>query len=450
MERVKVIVVMVLVMIVAVITSVLVGHYVVGRTMSHTENNTIVTNMALAVLPAPEFKFASKTGPIQTGLQGFGEHIYKTNNGDIVAVVNGTAAPGQGSVDLFSFTGTALTALLHIENGFPNDRFGFSGAGSPDNKWLAFSASGAARIGTTVPKNSGVVHVYNVNGAQTSLVNTIESPENANAAANNNFGSSVAFSSNSTELFVKSNNTDKDNLGQNQLWIYSLLNGNAWVFRDYLEVPMSAEKSPFGNVTTSSQSSILFVDKAANGKSYVDTWFLYIKDDGAWIGATNMTVAGSKTELLPGGVISDSGTMAAKTSVNPVAKIANDVNIAFSTNNEWSFSSTPLEGTTSSFGNALAMTENGGFLAVGEPEYDDMGMSNVGRVLVYQRTASNTYENRQEINLPTTEIPVAEHIYFGKSLTFSPDETNAAKLVIGAPGANGGVGAAVVYTMSLN
>lgn len=449
MERIEYILVMVLAMVVAIITAGLVGHFVVGRAEASTSENA-AASLAFAVLPMPEFKFASKAAPIQTGLQGFGEYMYITQNGASIGIVNGTAAPGQGSVDLFGFSGTALTPSLHIENGFPNDRFGFSGAASPDSKWLAFGASGAARIGTTVPKNSGVVHTYNVNGALTSLVNTFQSPEDADAAANNNFGSSLAFSSNSTELFVRSNNTDKDNLGKNQLWIYSLINGNTWTFRDFVEVPSDVEKAPFGNVVASANSSIFFVDQTSSGKTYADTWSLYVEDKGAWIGTYNLTVSGSNSELVPGGVVSASGTIAAKASVNPAAKTVNNVNIAFRTNEIWAFSPSVLAGFSTSFGNSLAMTENGGYLAVGEPEATSMATANVGRVFVYRRTATNTYENPQEITLPTGEIPLAADIYFGRSLTFAPEESGTAKLVIGAPGANGGIGAAAVYTMTLS
>lgn len=449
MERVEYIVVMVLGMVLAVVTAGLVGHFAVGQG-DVSDTQAAATNEVFAVLPTPDFKFSSMASPIQPGFQGFGEFMYITRDGASVAIVNGTAEPGQGSVDLFGFSGTTLTASLHIENGFPNDRFGFSGAASPDNKWFAFGASGAARIGNTTPQNSGVVHAYSINGALTSLVSTIQSPEDADAAANNNFGSSVAFSSNSTELFVRSSNTDKDNLGQNQLWIYSLVNGNAWVFRDFVQVPASVEKAPFGNVTASADSRLFFVDQASAGKPYADTWSLYVEDKGAWVSTDDLAVSGTNSELVPGGVLSRSGTIGAKASVNPASKTANEVNIAFKTGENWAFSSPGIVGSSTSFGNSLAMTENGGYLAVGEPGATSMATSNVGRVFVYKRTANNTYENPQEISLPLSEIPLGTDVFFGQSLAFSPEETGTAKLIIGAPGANAGVGAAVVYTMTIS
>ena len=330
----------------------------------------------------------------------FGSSAALSSDGATLAVGaerDDTGGDGRGAVYLFTKNGTQWTYHSKIAHGSNeltlaiNDWFGSSAAFSPDGTTLAVGAYGDDTGG----ENKGAVHLFTKSNDTWVHSVTIDNDfAEFTLAVDDQFGSSAAFSSNSTTLAVGAWN---DNTGGNEKGAVHLFtkNGDTWMYSTKIAdgtdgLTLAAYDKFSSSVAFSSDGTL------AVGTQYDDT------------GGTNRGAVHLFTK--------------------------NGDTWAYSVKIDSSFAGLILSD-RSNFGSSVALSSNGTTLVVGAKD-DTTSGSYKGAVYIFTKTGTQwTYHSK--IADGSNGLTLAEEDRFGASVTLSSDGT----LAVGAWGDDtGGTG----------
>ncbi|HEY0719944.1 MAG TPA: FG-GAP repeat protein [Gammaproteobacteria bacterium] len=440
-----------------------------------------------------------------TGLDDqFGYRVALSGDGNTVAIsaigedssatgINGEQADelatDAGAVYLFvrSIDSWVQQAYIKASNTDPFDAFGSSLALSSDGNTLAVGASGESSGATGVngeqtlntAAQSGAVYLFTRNASTWSQQAYLKA---SNTDANDNFGSSVALSSDGNTLAVGATGEDSAATGINgdedsdtasnsgAVYLFTR-SATSWTQQAYLKASNTEAFDAFGgSLTLSSDGNSLAVgavgeDSAAtgiNGDELSDAAigsgavYLFARSSGVWsqqayVKASNtgagdafgssVALSGDGDTLAVGASLEDSSAVGVNgDQLNELAVNAGAVYLFTRSADLWS-QQTYLKATNTdpfdNFGVAVALNNDGSVLAVGADQEDsgalgingdpfDNSATDAGALYLYTRTAG-VWSNRSYVKAPNTEV--LDH--FGASITLNGDGHT---LVIGATG----------------
>ena len=319
----------------------------------------------------------------------FGNSVAFSKDGSVLAIGaygdDDNGQDGSGSVYLYSGSGTNWTEIkkLTASDADAGDNFGSSVAFSKDGNVLAIGAEDDDDNGVS---GSGSVYLYSGSGTNWTEIKKLTASD---AASNDNFGSSVAFSNNG--LLAIGAYQDDSNKGSVYLFSGS---GTNWTEIKKLTASDAAAGDNFGSSVAFSNNGLLAVGAYLdhnNGQNDSGSVYLFSGSGTNWTQQTKLTASDADTSDF--------------------------------------------------FGYSLAFSNNG-ILAVGAFGDDDNGLSTSGSVYLFSGSGTNWTEIKK-----ITAYDAATGDYFGSSVAFS----NNGLLAIGAylDDDNGQAGSGSVYLYDL-
>jgi len=293
----------------------------------------------------------------------FGCSVAMSSDGTIVAIGALAVGGDAGQVRVFEWSGGAWGQLgTDIDGGAVGDELGSSVALSSDGTVLAIGAPESTNGHVEVYVYSG--GVWNVRGADI-----------VGAAANDNFGKSVALSSDGTVLAVGANRNDDGGLQAGHVEVY-VWNGAAWLQRG-TAIEGSAGENVGYSVALSSDGTVLAVgapDETSGGPGKVRIY--------TWNGVWNQT-GGDMTGTADGDTfgyhvaMSSDGTVVASGAGGNYAKV-----FVLSSGN-WIQRGLDINGAAGDqLGESVALSSDGSIVATGLPAKNTAGGTGAGAVRV--------------------------------------------------------------------
>jgi hypothetical protein len=439
---------------------------------------------------------ASNTG----ARDAFGLAVALSGDGNTLAVgapgeassttgIDGTPnelASGAGAVYVYARTGSTWSqqAYLKASNTGANDAFGFSVALSGDGNTLAVGAVGEASSTTGINSTpdelalaAGAVYVYTRSDGSWSQQAYVKA---SNAGATDQFGASVALSSDGNTLAVGATGEDSSSTGVDSTpdelatdagaaYVFTR-NAGTWLQQGYVKASNTGANDRFGRpVALSGDGNTLAVgasgeassttgidsvpnELAANaGAAYVfartgSTWSqqAYVKafNTGASDGfGASLALSGDGNTLAVGAPGEASSTTGIDSTPNELASFAGAVYVYTRAGSTWSHQTYVKAANTGAgdgfgIGDAVALSGDGNTLAVGAVFEDGSGTgigstpnnlaSSAGAVYVFTRGAGNW---SQKAYVKASNTGADDH--FGNHFALSSDGNT---LAIGAAG----------------
>ncbi len=338
--------------------------------------------------------FGFSQTPLGTTLTGlapndlFGSKVALSADGQILAVGAATHANENGEiagqVRVFSWDGTDWQALGDpIEGSSAYERLGSSVALSADGHVLAIGASGYTN--SQGDMSAGKVEVWYWDGSQWNLQGNVLEGD----AINVYFGTAVALSASGDFLAVGAPAYSANFLAQSgRVWLYSWSNG-AWqqdTFLDgtsaYMNFGYNLSLSASGEVLAVGGPSATGPDGGLSGSAWV-----FSKESGTWEQMGDALLGAPASFLGQALSLSTDGQFlavgAARYSEQP-GEEQGLVRVFMWDGTSWQQKGSDLMGSThSNFGRALALSADGEVLVVGAPRHHGYYGDRTGLVRIY-------------------------------------------------------------------
>jgi len=334
----------------------------------------------------------------------FGYSVAFSKDGSVLAI-GAYGQDGSGSVYLYSGSGTNWTEIkkLTASDAAAGDNFGSSVAFSKDGNVLAIGAEDDDDNGVS---GSGSVYLYSGSGTNWTEIKKLTASD---AASNDNFGSSVAFSNNG--LLAIGAYQDDSNKGSVYLFSGS---GTNWTEIKKLTASDAAAGDIFGSSVAFSNNGLLAIGAYLdndNGQNDSGSVYLFSGSGTNWTQQTKLTASDADTSDYFGYSLafSNNGILA-------VGAFGDDVTGSDNKGSVYLFSGSGTNWTEikkltaydaaagDNFGSSVAFSNNG-LLAIGAYLDDVTGSDNKGSVYLYDLPlVKNKTKKKSLIQLSDSEV----------------------------------------------
>lgn len=360
---------------------------------------------------------------------------------DGVRIVVATAgATFPLTIDPTWTTTTTPTATLTNGMSAPGDELGYSVALAMDGK--------TALIGAPFANNSlGAAYVFHVSSEGSWATSAAPAATLSSSAGTNDneFGSSVALSSDGTTALIGSKGVND-------------FTGAAYVFHVASEATWVSSATPTATLTNGSGSSLdefgSAVALSSDGKAALigaghsgsgdgSAYVFHVSSESSWSSSS------SPTATLTAGGARELGDSVAFSSDGTTALLGGD-GAAYlfhaTAEGSWSTSSTPAATLTDSgatyFGGSVALSSDGTTALIGADNY---GSGSLGKAYVFRVSAESSWASSSTPVATLSDSANSSEDDFGYSVSLSSDGTTA---LIGAERQGGYTGAAYVFHVS--